>query len=401
MGLHEAIEVKEFSIYGFTCRGVFARARILSGERVWWLVAGEEMSSVTMTRAQILAHPMSNTLQTYSYQVGMDEYQSTLNPEQDPSWFFNHTCDPNCGYVSADLIVALRDIEPGEQVAYDYAFTETEASFHAGMQCGCGATLCKGKLTFGDYRSPAFVRKWRHCLSPHIKARADERSWFDPRVYPCKVDLHKEEFGIGALGPIQRGEVVLVFAGKIILDKYAIDLRQCDERAQELSLQVHDHLYQVPIGAYRNMTANDDHGVEVPDLINHSCDANCGQLDSVTLVAMRDIAAGEQLTFDYAMSSTAPGLVVDAFNCLCGAKTCRGRVQPGDWMRSEIQDRYWPYFAPHMKSRILAMRPELAKKIDIPLNVKHVNGVHELNGHVNGHVNGHSNGNGMEVNGHH
>jgi hypothetical protein len=210
---------------------------------------------------------------------------------------------------------------------------------------------------FGEYRSPAFVRKWRQCLSPHIKARAEERSWFDPRVYPCKIDLLGDEFGLRTLEPIGRGEVVLVFAGKVILDKFAIDPAQSDERGQELSLQVHDHLYQVPIGVFRGTSAQDI-GVEVPDLINHSCDANCGQLDSVTLVAMRDIAAGEQLTFDYAMSSTAPGLVVDAFDCLCGTKTCRGRVQPGDWKRTEIQDRYWPYFAPHMKARIIAMRPE-------------------------------------------
>jgi len=389
MGLHEAIEVKEFSVYGFTCRGVFARARIAAGERVWWLVAGEEASSLVLTRDEIIAHPQSATLQTYSYMIGMDEYETTLTPERDPSWFFNHTCDPNCGYVSAELIVALRDIEPGEQVAYDYAFTETEASFHAGMQCGCGTAACRGKLEFSEYRSPAFVRKWRQCLSPHVKARAEERSWFDPRVYPCKIDALGGEFGLRALSTIGGGEVVLVFAGKIILDKYAIDTRQCDERAQELSLQVHDHLYQVPIGAFRGASpkdsATDEIGVEVPDLINHSCDANCGQLDSVTLVAMREIAAGEQLTFDYAMSSTAPGLVVDPFTCRCGAKTCRGRVQPGDWMRPEIQDRYWPYFAPHMKSRILAKRPDLAKV-----------GPEKRNGHHH-----HHRSNGMEVNGSH
>ncbi len=286
----------------------------------------------------------------------MDEYETTLTPEADPSWFFNHTCDPNCGYVSSELIVAFRDIEAGEQVAYDYAFTETEASFHAGMQCGCGAACCRGKLTFGQYRSPSFVRKWRHCLSPHIKARAEERSWFDPRVYPCKIELLGTEFGLRALAPLKRGDVVLVWAGKIIVDSLAIDLNESDERGQELSLQVHDHLYQVPIGIFRG--ASDDIGVEVPDLINHSCDPNCGQLDSVTVVAMRDIAAGEQITFDYAMSSTAPGLVVDPFDCLCGTKFCRGRVQPGDWKRADLQDRLWPYFAPHVARLISAMRPE-------------------------------------------
>jgi hypothetical protein len=73
MGLHEAIAVQEFSIYGFKCRGVFAQARIAKGERVWWLVAGEEASSVVMTRAEILSHPESATLQTYSYMIGTEK----------------------------------------------------------------------------------------------------------------------------------------------------------------------------------------------------------------------------------------------------------------------------------------------------------------------------------------
>jgi hypothetical protein len=294
--------------------------------------------------------------------------------------------------VSSELIIALRDIEAGEQVAYDYAFTETEASFHAGMQCGCGGASCRGEALLwrvplarlcaqvasvslaahqGSCRGALVVRSSRLSLQDRSARR---------RVWPPHARADRPWRGRAR------------FAGKVILDKFAIDPAQSDERGQELSLQVHDHLYQVPIGVFRGTSAQDV-GVEVPDLINHSCDANCGQLDSVTLVAMRDIAAGEQLTFDYAMSSTAPGLVVDAFDCLCGTKNCRGRVQPGDWKRTEIQNRYWPYFAPHMKARILALRPDLAAASggELPTGIKHVNGVAA---HANVHTNG------MEVNGH-
>ena len=41
---------------------------------------------------------------------------------------------------------------------------------------------------------------------------------------------------------------------------------------------------------------------EPADLFNHSCEANCGIGGNILVVAMRDIAAGEELTFDYAMS---------------------------------------------------------------------------------------------------
>ena len=40
------------------------------------------------------------------------------------------------------------------------------------------------------------------------------------------------------------------------------------------------------------------------DFVNHSCDPNCGIVGSVLLVTMRDVEAGEELCFDYAMTDS-------------------------------------------------------------------------------------------------
>lgn len=48
---------------------------------------------------------------------------------------------------------------------------------------------------------------------------------------------------------------------------------------------------------------------------NHSCDPNMGK----GLVALRDIAAGEELTIDYARFSTKDWRM----ECRCGSKNCR------------------------------------------------------------------------------
>ena len=40
------------------------------------------------------------------------------------------------------------------------------------------------------------------------------------------------------------------------------------------------------------------------DYVNHSCDPNCGIVGSVLLVTMRDVDAGEELCFDYAMTDS-------------------------------------------------------------------------------------------------
>jgi hypothetical protein len=67
-----------------------------------------------------------------------------------------------------------------------------------------------------------------------------------------------------------------------------------------------------------------DHG----RFFNHSCAANCLSLGYDFELAVRDIAAGEELTDDY---GTLNPLV--PFPCLCGATQCRGAVHPDDFTR--------------------------------------------------------------------
>lgn len=60
------------------------------------------------------------------------------------------------------------------------------------------------------------------------------------------------------------------------------------------------------------------------DLINHSCTPNLAFADgSLTLFAIRDIAAGEELSWDYSTAINEQGWSVE---CRCGASGCRGRI---------------------------------------------------------------------------
>jgi hypothetical protein len=59
--------------------------------------------------------------------------------------FVNHSCDPNCetDQIRGKMwIIARRDIEPGEELTYDYNlyYGEDEAP------CHCGAARCRGSL---------------------------------------------------------------------------------------------------------------------------------------------------------------------------------------------------------------------------------------------------------------
>jgi SET domain-containing protein len=85
--------------------------------------------------------------------------------------------------------------------------------------------------------------------------------------------------------------------------------------------------------------------------LNHSCDSNLWMADEVTLVARRDIAAGEELTVDYALHTADPDWELDG-PCNCGSALCRGTVRGSDWRLAEIQERYRGHFSPFINERI-------------------------------------------------
>jgi SET domain-containing protein len=84
---------------------------------------------------------------------------------------------------------------------------------------------------------------------------------------------------------------------------------------------------------------------------NHGCDPNLWWTGPYELAARRDIAAGEELTNDYATSTAEPD-----FNmaCACGSPLCRGVVSGNDWRRPELRARYGAHWVPALHARIRA-----------------------------------------------
>lgn len=67
-------------------------------------------------------------------------------------------------------------------------------------------------------------------------------------------------------------------------------------------------------------------GFGMAAFVNHSCDPNC-ETDQIGgliwIIALRDIAANEELTYDYCLWDAEPG---EEAPCYCGAKNCRGTM---------------------------------------------------------------------------
>jgi hypothetical protein len=64
------------------------------------------------------------------------------------------------------------------------------------------------------------------------------------------------------------------------------------------------------------------------NFLNHSCDPNAGYDGADAIVALRPIAAGEEIRMDYGTFSFS---FDHEFACRCGAPACRGRVTSRDW----------------------------------------------------------------------
>ena len=159
-------------------------------------------------------------------------------------------------------------------------------------------------------------------LSPKAEARpAGEKGW-----------------GAFAVEPIAAGETVTAFGGWVMPMSV---LETLSHDRQSRSIQVDADLYLV--------------SAETPepgDMLNHSCEPNCGLSGQLLLVAMRDIAPGEELSFDYAMCDASD---YDEFRCLCGQPTCREIVTGADWRDPELQDKYAGWFSPYLERRIAAL----------------------------------------------
>jgi hypothetical protein len=147
------------------------------------------------------------------------------------------------------------------------------------------------------------------------------QSWLSPDA--ARRPAGDKGMGIFAVNAIRAGTTVAGFGGSVV-DRAELDALADDVRTH--ALQIDDDLFiasSVPF---------DD-----ADFVNHSCDPNCGIVGSVLLVTMRNVAAGEELCFDYAMTDTDD---YDEFDCSCGTPRCRGTITGVDWKEPELLDRY-------------------------------------------------------------
>jgi uncharacterized protein len=142
--------------------GVYAHERVCAGELlvVWGGSVTDYETLITLPAIK----------QIRSVQVEEDRYLVS-HSTNDPADYFNHCCDPNAGLSGQIALVARRDIEPGEEVCFDYAMSD--ASPYDEFECECGLSACRKRITGNDWMLPELQERYAGNFSPYIQRRIE------------------------------------------------------------------------------------------------------------------------------------------------------------------------------------------------------------------------------------
>lgn len=141
-----------------------------------------------------------------------------------------------------------------------------------------------------------------------------------------KIELRKSLYGKGVFAklPIKKGEVIAVFDGKI----YSWRSSLWTEDLYNHCIQFEEKRWRDSLGFAR--------------YINHSCRPNAGIKELFQVVAMKNIALGEEVFWDYEMTEDHPYWRME---CKCGHKTCRGLIGAFKNMPESSRKKYKGYIS--------------------------------------------------------
>ena len=133
------LEFRESKIHHW---GAFAKTRIEAGAPVIEYV-GQKISKAESARRCELNNP-------YIFNLD-DEFDLDGDVGWNPAKYINHSCDPNCEAEFFDdqiWIMAIRDIEPGEEITFNYSYDLEDYKEHP---CRCGAANCIGYMVAEEF----------------------------------------------------------------------------------------------------------------------------------------------------------------------------------------------------------------------------------------------------------
>jgi SET domain-containing protein len=112
--------------------GVFATAPISAG-------------TLVITHRGIVRELIIVPDEMRAMQIGPGLWLCQDEENDSPDNYLNHSCEPNVGFTQGTLsMFALREIQVGEEILWDYSTSMNEAGWR--VRCYCGAATCRGEI---------------------------------------------------------------------------------------------------------------------------------------------------------------------------------------------------------------------------------------------------------------
>lgn len=152
-------EIRESGVEG---RGVFAINRIEKDEIVA-VKGGHIVDHTTLVANRAIVGESEIQIADGLYLAPLDASETEA-----VMMFLNHSCEPNAGVMGNILFVAMKTIEPGEEVTIDYAMID-DGEF--AMECSCRAASCRGTVRGKDWQREDLQARYGAYFSAFLRAK--------------------------------------------------------------------------------------------------------------------------------------------------------------------------------------------------------------------------------------
>lgn len=158
--LSDKVIISENTLNG---KGMIAKEKIYKGE-ITYIKGGH-----ILKRDELFS---SRTINSY-LPIDDNYFIAAKAQEEEESikLYNNHSCEPNCGLRGDITFVAIRDIEPGEELTVDYGFIDNE---DYKFECTCGAANCRHHITGRDWRIPELQARYREYFAAYLQAKFEK-----------------------------------------------------------------------------------------------------------------------------------------------------------------------------------------------------------------------------------
>ena len=136
--------------------GIFAKTFIPAGT----ITFIQDELDLAFENGNIEKYPaiLQNNIEKYSYVNPRGSYILSW----DFGKFVNHYCEPNTMMTGYGFEIAIRDIQPNEQITDEYGLFNIIEPF----ECGCGSASCRKTISANDNK--LYNEKWDALLKPII-----------------------------------------------------------------------------------------------------------------------------------------------------------------------------------------------------------------------------------------